>query len=699
MRLPLFILVSLCFFYAPAQTSSERQTAADYNALAWNLRNSNPEQAKEYGLSAIAVAEKSGSKEELIKAYSFTGVAYRNLGYYEEALRHYSKGLDLALKVDNKKQQCYAYINIANLHIYLDKPQKAQEQLETIAETVLALNDLNISGYYHLNLGRVWMMLQRYAEAEKELLKSLAVRLASKNANGQGVCRKYLGDLYLLIDNTDKAVVSYQEALTLVDGARDKDLFSSTLNGLALAELRSGNINSSENNALNALMIAGELNSLLRLKEASHTLAEIYKQYEDYEKSEYYLNQVITYTDQIYTDDLQKQADQFAYVLRNKELEHEKATLIIEHEKRNQKVLIISVSGLLLLSFIAFILFQKKKIAAKNQRLENISEQNQKLEERVTSRTAELHEKTRKLEELSKFKESLTQMIAHDLVNQLGIVLQASDFQTIEQNHKIKKSTLVMYNMVNNMLDIQKFEDATISLDLRSVSLSEVLSNVLDQLQLLIDNKKLDISKTVDLEIKVICDEKMISRVLTNLLSNAIKHSPINSSIHITAELSQKRVIIGIRDQGNGIAKEDLPFVFDKYWQKKIETGDPFGTSSGIGLAFCRLAVEAHNGAITVASEIGKGTTFRFDLSTQVENISNQPELENEINLEESEKEKLRALANQLRSTPIYQISTIKELLNSACISAPGYELWSKEVMTACYGHDQKYLLELLSKV
>ncbi len=103
----------------------------------------------------------------------------------------------------------------------------------------------------------------------------------------------------------------------------------------------------------------------------------------------------------------------------------------------------------------------------------------------------------------------------------------------------------------------------------------------------------------------------MIRRVLVNLLENASKFSPVDSRIEIGAKLKADTIIFWIKDNGPGIAPEDQNRIFDKFSRLKVA-----GTTKGmgLGLTFCRLAVNGHGGKIWIESEMNQGCTFYFSL-------------------------------------------------------------------------------------
>jgi signal transduction histidine kinase len=106
-------------------------------------------------------------------------------------------------------------------------------------------------------------------------------------------------------------------------------------------------------------------------------------------------------------------------------------------------------------------------------------------------------------------------------------------------------------------------------------------------------------------------DVDMIRRVVINLLENAIKYTRSEGRIAISARREEKQVIVGVSDTGPGIAPRDHARIFERF--ARLHRGES-AKGLGLGLAFCRLAVEAHDGRIWVESDIGKGATFSFTL-------------------------------------------------------------------------------------
>lgn len=162
--------------------------------------------------------------------------------------------------------------------------------------------------------------------------------------------------------------------------------------------------------------------------------------------------------------------------------------------------------------------------------------------------------------------------------------------------------------MISDLLDIDKIEAGLFDLNLKEVSLSEVVDKSSEALSNLADEEKVEIVLPKN-DAKVRIDSDMFMRVVTNLLSNAIKYSPKNSIVEVEIEQADGYVELKVIDHGQGIAAENQEAVFERFKQIK-EDDHKKRRSSGLGLAVSKAIVEQHKGTIGVASHPGEGSTF-----------------------------------------------------------------------------------------
>ena len=233
-----------------------------------------------------------------------------------------------------------------------------------------------------------------------------------------------------------------------------------------------------------------------------------------------------------------------------------------------------------------------------------------------------------KLIALDRMKDGLTHMIVHDLKNPLTAIMGYLKIVTSKMLGDVPETQLKPLNgayrnseyllhMIANLLDISRMEEGQLKLQYEKFKIQEIIEPNIEGLKILAEPDK----KTLSMEIpenlpELNADKGLLYRVLTNLMSNSIKHTYANEGqVKVTASVDTKNqmVQVNVIDNGEGIPKEYQDKVFDKFTQvdtKKL--GKKFDT--GLGLTFCKLAVEAHGGKIWVESKLDKGSTFSFTI-------------------------------------------------------------------------------------
>jgi signal transduction histidine kinase len=168
--------------------------------------------------------------------------------------------------------------------------------------------------------------------------------------------------------------------------------------------------------------------------------------------------------------------------------------------------------------------------------------------------------------------------------------------------------------MVDSLLDIARMESGEMALLLTEVNLPDLIKNVTSRLNNSTETKSLSLITAVPLDLPPLkADMEKIDRVLTNLIDNAIKFTPSGGQITISVATQAEQLIVCVINTGFVIPPADRERIFERFVQLSGETLRTRG--SGLGLAFCRLAVEAHGGRIWVEPDVnGQGNNFTFTL-------------------------------------------------------------------------------------
>ncbi len=238
--------------------------------------------------------------------------------------------------------------------------------------------------------------------------------------------------------------------------------------------------------------------------------------------------------------------------------------------------------------------------------------------------TAELAESYRRLRELERLRDDLTYMIVHDLRTPLTSLL--SGLQTVPlvgdlnptQSEMLQIATdggETLLGMINDLLDVEKMEQESVPLSLAPLSAAALIAQACSQVTLLADAESLTLTPEIAPDLPELQgDEDKLRRTLVNLMGNAIKFTPRGGTVTVGVSCgSENELLFFVRDTGEGIPADALERIFEKFGQvENRQAGRKMST--GLGLTFCKLAVEAHGGRIWAESAPGVGSVFFFTL-------------------------------------------------------------------------------------
>lgn len=167
--------------------------------------------------------------------------------------------------------------------------------------------------------------------------------------------------------------------------------------------------------------------------------------------------------------------------------------------------------------------------------------------------------------------------------------------------------------LVSDILDLSKLQSSTYELKIEEFDLNELIRNIIKRFYILIDSDGYEFIYNNDKEIKVKADKKRIEQVIYNLLNNAVNYTGEDKKIYINVTDEKKKVLVEIRDTGKGIDKEEIKYIWNKYYHnEKKHKRNAFGT--GLGLSIVKTILESHNYKYGVKSVKNKGTTFYFEI-------------------------------------------------------------------------------------
>jgi len=243
---------------------------------------------------------------------------------------------------------------------------------------------------------------------------------------------------------------------------------------------------------------------------------------------------------------------------------------------------------------------------------------------KLKAATDSLEDTLRKLREVEKMRDDLMKMIVHDLKTPLTAVLATTemlidgDFGPLNDEQRkmvtdAEGKAEDLLALIGDLLEVSRLEEATMTLDLEEIGPAALLKEVVSEWAIRFQQEKATVRVDVaDDAMPFEADKPLLKRVLGNLVQNALTHSASAVTLQLSARRESDGVLFTLADNGPGIPAEYHEVIFRKFERVK-NPNIPHTRSSGLGLAFCKLVVDAHGGRIWVQSAgEGKGSAFHF---------------------------------------------------------------------------------------
>lgn len=233
-------------------------------------------------------------------------------------------------------------------------------------------------------------------------------------------------------------------------------------------------------------------------------------------------------------------------------------------------------------------------------------------------------------EEANKAKLQFFTNISHELRTPLTLIADPVNYIIHDDNLNsqqrsmlqiVQRNVLVLTQLVSEILDFRKVQNGKMELRLSDFNLAESMKQWIKLFSASAQKKHIAISMDAPDTIMLRADQDKIERICYNLLSNALKYTSEGGEITLTAKEEGGRVMISVADNGCGISSDELPYIFDRFYQAKNA-----GRGTGIGLAIVKAFTELHHGEVSTTSIEGKGSTFTIHIPVrQKGEVTNQP--------------------------------------------------------------------------
>ncbi len=233
------------------------------------------------------------------------------------------------------------------------------------------------------------------------------------------------------------------------------------------------------------------------------------------------------------------------------------------------------------------------------------------------------------LQKIEQLRKELIANVSHEFRTPLtlikGYAETIRDVKGLSTEKREKQMNIIieesdkLNNMINDILDLSQIQSDYYILEMSDFRIGETIETVKNRLLFLIEEKGLCVKVNFDSEMLIYGDERRIEQVLFNLLNNAINHSKEGDVIEIRVVDQDSIAVVEVLDQGDGIAAQDIPYIWDRFY--KVHNGENNKhMGSGLGLAIVKSILKAHKSNFGVESEIGKGSKFWFEVKKSAEN-------------------------------------------------------------------------------
>lgn len=566
---------------------------------------------------AAANAKLNGFIEELVLTQLAFADIYHQMGNNTKSLEYQIEALHLSDSMDLNRLISIVLINQARSYIELDdfykaeqclkkslKHAKIHDQQRIIAEINIMLGDLFEKSFNH-ELG-----LEHYQKAF-ELYSSLG------NDIQIAISLFKIGDCYFSMDQRDVAFQNHLNALAIRNRIKDETGLAESYNKIGFLCLENGETQRAIDNLLLGQSNAELVNSDALMQQSFDYLYQAYFSHNDYKKALFYQNKFMNISELIYSENNERKIEENNNKNEIEKREQEiKSLRVISERKEKQlstsKKFIFTLALLLVVVLVSVVFFVKSYLDKKkfNKKLQRINKK--------------VVDQNKKLTELNSTKDKFFSIIGHDLKGPLNSLtsfsqllinhtasLTEEEIRTIAKD--LDKSLKNLYELLDNLLGWARSQTGRIKFKPENYKIADLVRENIRLLSKAALNKNVEVEMLVDEEVFVFVDVNSIRTVLRNLLSNAIKFTNEGGVISIFADEWKDKVEIGIHDTGVGMRKEDQQKIFNvsaKY--STLGTNKEKGT--GLGLILCKEFVERNNGNISVESEVGIGTTFKFSV-------------------------------------------------------------------------------------
>ncbi|MFT6867619.1 MAG: signal transduction histidine kinase/DNA-binding response OmpR family regulator [Cyclobacteriaceae bacterium] len=610
-------------FIQSTQNPDQKELAQTYLIWAGYLNESGKyDSAKVLYKYAVELFEIVNAKSQLANAKMELADFLINEDNYAESLKLNHEAYDLYVTLGDSLNIYYSLAAIGINHDYMGDHDLAITFYRECIDIANAIGrDIGVASMYH-NLGGIYSDEKNFQLALDYYDKSR--KIAENMKNWSLVASNYQG-LYLTYQRMElksESFVNLKNAYKYALLSEVKKQIGFAYQGHGSYFLDIGNYDSSIYYSKKALALAQSLNNGQITSNAYSNLQQAYYKIGDYKQAYDFYAKEVAMDDSVYTIEnsqliesikTQFETEKKERELVEKNLQLQTADYNLKRQSFYQTLLIIALVFLFIVVFLVYRGYVLRK----------------KANDQLTQKNTEIASQNEKIKGINEMKSRWFINVAHELRTPLTLIkgpihkiLNTEELtpDMEEDLELVYKNTQNLVKLVNEILDLSKLEDGEMALNKQIVNINELGKQVIS----------IFTTKAKDQGVKIIwedaatpfmnVDGNKISKIIINLISNALRFTDPGGSINIRTIINDQ-IKLTVKDTGQGIEQEDLPHIFDRFYQAPSSKN---AGGTGVGLALSREIAILHGGSLEVQSEFLKGTTFTLYLPIHI--IAQAPE-------------------------------------------------------------------------
>lgn len=550
----------------------------------------------------LKLAEQANDTIEWVQALNNIGTDYRRMGILDMAQRYHYSAWMMAKEYSGmlfvaKKNRVVSLNGLANVYLSVNNINRADSVLRMALAGEAELGSLTGQAINYANLGSIFEQRGQTDSAWVCYRKSMELNLKDNNTLGMSLCHNYFGDLYRKARDYDRALDEYEKAYDLMKDSKDEWHALNSLIALANVWELKGDNGKAKGYLDHARRMAENIGSKEHLAGIYRIYYKLSKRQGDYRSALSYHELCGAMEDSLVNmDKVNRMQNTSLDLERNRQdrmMAEANNRLSHEQTARRTGYVVFVIVVLFLVGFIVM-LYHARRVRVKSHRA---------------------------LKKLNDMREMFFTNITHEFRTPLTVILGLSrDLQRPETSPKevpdvgktIERQGQRMLRLINQLLDISKIKSKVGAPDWRNGNIVAYIAMTMETYTIYANQLGIKLQFIArDKNIQTDFVPGYISKIINNLLSNALKFTPKYGVVNVNLWQEENRVMLDVSDTGRGIPPENLPHIFDEFYQSDNVDG---GIGTGVGLALVYQIVKSLEGSITVESKLNQGTTFHIVL-------------------------------------------------------------------------------------